>query len=113
VPGLRSRRKGANHENAVVSWLRSRGRPHVERRIAGTNSDRGDLTGWPGVVIEAKNCKTFDLAGWVDQLENEIAETGADTGAVIVKRRGTSHIGQCYAVMTFNRWEALMTEAGR
>jgi len=113
VPGLRSRRKGANHENAVVSWLRSRGRPHVERRIAGTNSDRGDLTGWPGVVIEAKNCKTFDLAGWVDQLENEIAETGADTGAVIVKRPGTINIGQCYAVMTFDRWETLMREAGR
>lgn len=108
-----SRRKGAGHERAIVTWLRSRGRPHIERRIAGMADDRGDLTGWPGVVVEAKNCARIELAAWVDQLEDEITEAEADTGAVIVKRRGTTDVGQHYAVMTVARWEALMKEAGR
>jgi hypothetical protein len=75
--------------------------------------DRGDLTGWPGVVVEAKNCARLELAAWVDQLEAEIVEARADTGVVIIKRKGTSDVGQYYAVMTANRWETLMTEAER
>jgi hypothetical protein len=108
-----SRRKGADHERAIVTWLRSRGRPHIERRIAGMNGDRGDLTGWPGVVVEAKNCKTWDVSGWVNQLEDEILEAGADTGAVVIKPPRVVDPGRYYAVMTLERWEALMTEAGR
>ena len=108
-----SRRKGAGHERAIVTWLRSRGRPHIERRLSGANGDRGDITGWPGVVLEAKNCARLDLAGWVAQLEAEIVEASADTGAVVIKRRGTTDAGQFYALMTLDRWEQLMTEAGR
>lgn len=108
-----SRRKGAGHERNLVAWLRSRGRPHIERRLAGGAQDRGDITGWPGVVLEAKNAQRIELAAWVDQLEAEIDAASADTGAVIVKRRGTTDIGQHYAVMTVDRWERLMTEAGR
>jgi hypothetical protein len=111
--GAASRIKGKVYENAVVQWLRSRGRPHVERRIAGMANDRGDLTGWPGVVVDAKNHKTLCLPAWLDQLEAEIVNSGADTGALIVKRRGTTDIGRHYAVMTVDRWEALMREAGR
>jgi hypothetical protein len=111
--GRASRRKGADHERAIVTWFRSRGRPHIERRIVGMNGDRGDITGWPGVVVEAKNCKQWDMAGWVDQLEQEITEAAADTGAVVVKRPRTTDPGQFYAVMTLERWEALMREAGR
>jgi hypothetical protein len=77
------------------------------------NGDRGDITGWPGVVVEAKNCKTWDMAGWIDQLEQEIAEAHADTGAVVIKRNRSTDPGQFYAVMTLDRWEALMREAGR
>jgi hypothetical protein len=111
--GRASRRKGADHERTIVTWLRSRGRPHLERRIAGMNGDRGDLTGWPGVVVEAKNCKTWDVASWVDQLEQEIVEAHAETGVVVIKRPRTTDPGQFYAVMTLERWETLMTEAGR
>jgi Holliday junction resolvase len=108
-----SRRKGANNERGLVAWLRARGRPHIERRLSGGPGDRGDITGWPGVVLEAKSCVRLELAAWIDQLETEIVEAGADTGAVIVKRRGTTDIGAHYAVMTVDRWERLMTEAGR
>jgi hypothetical protein len=107
------RTKGANHERTIVAWLRGRGRPHLERRLAGSPDDRGDVVGWPGVVVEAKNHARIDLAGWVDQLERSIALCGADTGAVIVKRKGVTDPAAFYAVMTLARWEALMSEAGR
>lgn len=108
-----SRRKGANHERSVITWLRSIGRPHVERRIMGMSDDTGDITGWPGVVIECKNAQRIELAAWVDQLEDEIALADADTGVVIVKRRGVTDPGEFYAVMPARRWHALMVEAGR
>jgi hypothetical protein len=107
------RTKGAAHERAVVTWLRGRGRLHTERRLAGSPDDRGDVAGWPGVVVEAKNHARIDLAGWVDQLERSIALCGADTGVVVVKRKGVTDPARYYAVMTLARWEALMAEAGR
>lgn len=113
MTGTMSRRKGATYERDVVAHLRAAGRPHVERRIAGMAADRGDITGWPGVVVECKNRKAIDLAGFVDQLEAEIAEADADTGVVIVKRSGVGDVGRHYAVMPVDRWLALMTEAGR
>jgi hypothetical protein len=111
--GAMSRRKGAGAERAVIAWLRARGRPHVERRIPGMCDDTGDVTGWPSVVVEVKNHATHDLAGWVDQLEAEIVEADADTGVVIVKRRGVIDPGRWYALLPAARWEALMREAGR
>lgn len=111
--GAMSRRKGAGHERDVIAWLRSRGRPHVERRIAGMADDRGDITGWPGVVCECKNAAKITLGVWVAQLEAEIVEADADTGVVIIKRKGTTDPGAYYAVTTLDRWERLMVEAGR
>lgn len=108
-----SRRKGAAYERDVVAHLRAKGRPHVERRIAGMAADRGDVTGWPGVVVECKNRKAIDLAGFVDQLAGEIAEAQAETGVVIVKRAGIADVGRHYAVLTVDGWLALMAEAGR
>src|SRR5687768_16423350 len=108
-----SRRKGATYERDVIAHLRARGRIHVERRIAGMAADRGDVTGWPGVVVECKNRKAIDLAGFVDQLACEMVEAHADHGVVVVKRAGVSDVGQHYAVTTFDGWLALMAEAGR
>jgi hypothetical protein len=108
-----SGRKGKENERRVVAWLRARGRPHIERRIAGMNGDKGDITGWPGVVVDAKDRKAWDLAGWINQLEDEILEAGADTGALVIKPPRVVDPGRYYAVMTLERWEALMREAGR
>jgi Holliday junction resolvase len=108
-----SRRKGATHERSVIGWLRSLGRPHVERRIMGMATDSGDVCGWPGVIIECKNAQRLELAVWVDQLEAEIEQAEADTGVLIVKRRGVTDPGDFYAVMPARRWHELMVEAGR
>lgn len=108
-----SRRKGATYELAVVKWLNAHSWPFAERRIMGMAADKGDVTGMGPVVIECKNRKDFDLAGYVTQLEEEIHTAGAETGVVIVKRRGVIDVGRHYAVMPVNLWADLMVEAGR
>jgi hypothetical protein len=52
----KSKQKGTAAETAVVNWLVSKGRKHVERRSLNGVNDRGDIAGVPGVVLEVKNC---------------------------------------------------------
>ena len=111
--GAASRRKGAGYERDVVNWLRIRGYLNVERRIAGMSDDTGDITGWPGVVIECKNHKAITLGAWVAQLEEEATRARADHAALFIKRRGTTDVGSHYVVMLADDWLDLMKEAGR
>lgn len=111
--GAASRTKGAQYERDVVNHLKARGRLHIERRISGMDKDTGDINGIPGVVIECKNRKAIDLAGFCDQLAAEMAEADADHGVVIVKRAGVADVGRHYAVTTVDGWLDLMAEAGR
>lgn len=96
----RSKQKGTAYETEIAQYLRSRGWVHAERRALAGHNDLGDITGIPGCVIEAKACKTFDLPGWLNELEQEVANARADVGFVFVRRRGTSDRGRDYAVMT-------------
>ncbi len=105
--------KGREAETAVVEWLRANGRPHAERRRLQGSADQGDIAGLPYVVVEVKNEKSISLPGYLAELEAEIANANADTGVVIVKRRGSTNVGDWYAVMPADRWLALLTEAGR
>lgn len=110
--GIKPRRKGATYERTVAQYLRDRGHPGMERRIMGMDNDTGDLTGWPGVVIECKNQKTFALSAWSDQLEREIVQAKADTGVVIIKRPRAVNVGEHYALMPVWLWFQLVREAG-
>ena len=92
--------KGSAAERAVARWLAANGWPEAERRYdAGRADDRGDIRGVPGVTLEVKNHQRLDLAGWVAELEREMGNSGDQLGAVIVKRRGTTDVGQWYAVL--------------
>ena len=94
-----SKQRGTAAETAVVNYLHANGFPHVERRaLAGVN-DRGDISGIPGVVLEVKNCKRIELAGWADELDAEMRNAGAYLGAVIAKRKGTTDVGRWYAIL--------------
>jgi hypothetical protein len=42
-----------------------------------------------------------------------MANGSAATGVVIAKRRGTTDVGECYALMPVSVWLALLKEAGR
>jgi hypothetical protein len=67
----RSGEKGTAAEVAVVRCLRECGWPAAERRRLAGRQDRGDIAGIPGVVIEVKNCRAMDLAGWVTEAQRE------------------------------------------
>jgi hypothetical protein len=109
-----SKRKGTAAESAVVAWLRDCGCEHVERRALAGSSDKGDIAGLPGVVVEVKAEKGHNLAGWVDELEVEIRNAHASTGVVIAKRRGTTNVDSWYAIMPARRWaELVLDDEGR
>lgn len=107
-----SKRKGSLWELAIAKYLINKGWIHAERRVAGATLDKGDIYGIIGCVIEAKNEKRIDLAGYMKELDVECANAKATTGVVIVKKRGTASVGEAYAVMTVDRWVDLMRQAG-
>ncbi len=105
----RARAKGTAAETALRDWLQRNGHSYAERLALGGTNDRGDITGIPGVVLEVKNCKTFDLAGWLDELAVEMANADVSVGAVVAKRRGTTDRARWYAVMPVEVLNRLLT----
>ena len=108
-----SKRKGTAWESQVVDWLRASGYLNVERRALGGSNDRGDIAGIPGLVIEAKACKTIDLAGWISELIVEMANDDAETGVILAKRRGRTAVGEAYAILPAALWLQLLKDAQR
>jgi len=102
------KRKGSAAELAVAKWLRKLGWIHAERSRAGWTDDRGDIDGMPGVCIEVKAEKKFDLPGYLRELEVEMENAKAWTGTVIIKRRGSMNVDDWYAVMPAKIWAELL-----
>lgn len=107
-----SKRKGSAWELAIAKFLVAQGWKHAERRVAGSTLDKGDIYGIIGCVIEAKNEKRIDLAGYLKELEVEMKNAKADTGVVMVKKKGTTDVSQSYAVMPIGLWTELVKKAG-
>jgi len=115
----RSKITGTRWESAIVDYLRANGRPFAERRtLGGGGNDRGDITGLPAVVIEAKAAKSLSIGAWLKELDAEIAndlarsKDDATTGALWVKTRGKTSAGEGYIVMRPDVWLRLLKEAG-
>lgn len=106
------KRKGSDHELNIAKYLVEQGWIHAERRIAGATLDKGDIYGIIGCVIEAKNEKRIDLAGYMKELDVEMHNAKATTGAAVVKKKGTRDVGEYYAVMPMRVWVDLLKEAG-
>lgn len=103
--------KGTATETTFVTWLRQ-WVPHAERRRLHGNADRGDIAGLPGVVLEVKSGARVAIAQWLAELETEIDNDQADTGAVIVRPPKQPGPDNWYAVMPLPLWRELMTAAG-
>jgi hypothetical protein len=83
--------KGTAAETAVVRFLQANGYPHAERRALAGKLDRGDVAGIPGVTIEVKAGKRFELAMWIEETLKEAGREFSDTQIVpllVVKRPG-------------------------
>ena len=101
------KRKGSRAELDVVKYLRTRG-IKADRIQAGTHADKGDVTGWPGVVIEVKDRQQHNWAEYFRQLAAQIVNANAYTGVIICKRPGLTDVGEWMAVMPVTEWFNLM-----
>ncbi|MFE2073669.1 hypothetical protein [Streptomyces misionensis] len=107
----RNKAKGSAWERAIVEHLRSAGWPFAERRLAGAAKDRGDIAGVVGVVIEAKNTASRNLAGWIDETEVKRNNDGAWLGVVWHKRTGKASAADGYVTMTGAQFTELLARA--
>lgn len=106
-----AKRKGDQYERDVVCFLRANGFPYAERHYgAGRPDDVGDIDGLLGWTLELKNCKTMDLAGWVDEAECERIQGRQPYAAVIAKRRNRP-VGSAYVVLTLESFARLLKDA--
>lgn len=106
----KSKQKGTAAETAVVKYLKANGFPKAERRALQGNLDKGDISGIDDVVFEVKDHKKMELSGWVKELEVEVDNADAITGAVIHKRKGTTDVGEWYATMPVYMFLSLIRE---
>lgn len=100
------RKKGTAWESAIVRALRAAGFAGVERRALNGSTDKGDITGLPDFVIEAKDQNRITLAEWVDEAEREARNAGELYGVVWAHRKGRASAMDGYVVMsgrTFTR----------
>ncbi|MFJ6019759.1 hypothetical protein ACIQFP_10460 [Nocardiopsis alba] len=103
-----NKRRGTAWESDIVRYLRDQGHDDA-RRVAQTGRlDIGDIHVGP-VVIEAKNTRTIDLAGFVDQAEREAGHTALPYGVAVVKRRG-KNAAHGYAVMSLAAFSQVIAE---
>ena len=103
--------KGTAAETAVVNYLKKTW-DTVERRALAGSADKGDISGIPNVCIEVKDHKKMVLSGWIKELDEEMKNAQALTGAVIHKKRGTLNVGEWYATMPVEVYVNLLIEAG-
>jgi hypothetical protein len=107
----RSKAKGTAWETKVVHALRLAGFVHAERRSLNGVSDRGDVAGVIGTVIETKNCQRTELAEWVDEAERERRNDGARYGVVWHHRRGRSEPADGFVTMSGASFLRLLADA--
>lgn len=102
----KERRKGTYFENRVVGFLRDRF-PSVERRVMGGVNDRGDIAGIPGWVLEVKNHKAINLAGFCDEAKRECANDNARFWAVVANRKN-HRIDDAYVIMSLSQFREIL-----
>lgn len=107
-------RKGSTFELAVQAHHVTHGFPHCEKTRAGYERDHGDLhpCGDRTVVAQCKNVRRWDLAAWLRQLTDQIANAGAEHGYLVVKRPRIADPGQAYVITTLDQHLALLHAAG-
>lgn len=108
----RSKQKGTQWESAICTYLNGEGWLYVERRTLSGATDKGDIAGIPGIVIEAKSCKSITLASFLDEAKKERDNDNADLGVAWIKRHGKSSPADGYVVLDGAQFAWLLKEAG-
>lgn len=108
---------GTAAETAVTMYARGNGFPFAERRALHGTTDLGDVLMAPGFILEIKGgavaeaLREGDLAGWMDELAEEQANTAAVfgrpvAGMLVTKRRGygPARAGYWFAHFSASEW---------
>lgn len=112
-------RKGPKYEVDLLNYFRDEGIDTERLRLTG-REDEGDLLvrlyGNQRFVIEAKNWKSLDLAGWIKEASVErlnyamhrgIKETDLKfPGFIVVHKARFKSISQSYVTTTLQEWVA-------
>jgi hypothetical protein len=105
--------KGTQLETAAVRWFRDNGWVNARRIVKEGVRDKGDVTLGDGipVTIEAKNTKAINIAGAQKELAVEMDNGNNAWGFVIHKKRGTTDVGQYYAVLPVEVLNSILRSA--
>lgn len=108
----REKQIGTAWAQKIAEYLAATGFPYAERRVQYGVNDKGDLTGIPDVVIEAKREQRTDLSGWLREAHAERENAGARIAAVWAWRRGKGSPADAYVLMDGATFVQLLREAG-
>jgi Holliday junction resolvase len=106
----RNKRAGTAWESKIVAHLREQGWPNAERRALAGGKDKGDVIGVDGVVLEAKAAAAWRVGDWLKELTAEKANAGAETGALVVKRR-QQPVGKALVLLELDDYLTLLRRA--
>lgn len=107
-----SKTKGRLWENAIVEFLGSAITAETERRRLSGVNDKGDIAGIRGVVIEAKNERTYKIPEWIRESVREAANAKADLGVVWFRLNGRPKAQDGVVAMRPQDFLALLARAG-
>lgn len=97
-------RKGTAFERQTADYWRDHWDDRIDRRVKTGPADKGDVAnlrlGEHRIVLECKNEKRTDLAGWVQEAQKEASNDGALIGVVVAKRKGKGQPEDQYVICT-------------
>lgn len=79
--------------------LRFYGHTQAARTLAGAAADRGDISGIPNTVIQAKRWKEYAFGPWLNEAKEQADNAGVTQYIVVAKRRGIGDPAESFAVM--------------
>ena len=104
---------GTRFERDIADYLAGHVDDRIDRRVRNGNKDRGDIAGLrhmgERVVVEVKNTTRWTPAAWLAEAEIERGNDDALVGMVVAKRRGVTHPGSQYVLMSLDDLIALLT----
>lgn len=102
-----SKAKGDRWEREVCALLVALGHRKVERGYRlGAPSDRGDVSGLPGWLLECKDTKRHELSVWLDEAKREAEPVGVLPALVVKRARRPT--GQAFVVMELETFARLI-----
>ena len=104
--------KGRRFENSIVTYLTGAGWPYTERRRLAGSADKGDMSGIPAVMIEAKAHREYKLPAWMREVDVQTQHAKANIGALWMKLNGKAEAVDGLVVMRPETFVRLLREAG-